>query len=139
MLEPASTSRRRLCWLTLWLASCATPAWAQGPATSTSQRFPDVIAVRVRASAPDIFNFDVTVSSPYDTPQRYADGFRVTTLAGASLGERQLLHDHQGEQPFTRDLNAVRIPSTVKTVLVQARDQVHGYGGAALQIALPDR
>jgi hypothetical protein len=103
------------------------------------QRFPDVMAVKVRASGVDTFDFDVTVSSPYDTPARYADAFRVSTSAGQVLGERKLLHDHQHEQPFTRDLYAVPVARDIKLVVVQARDQKHGYGGKSVQVSLPGR
>jgi hypothetical protein len=108
-------------------------------ALSNEQRFPDVVAVKVRSSGPDLFDFDVTISSPYDTPRRYADGFRVTTVSNEVLGERKLLHDHQDEQPFTRDLHSVRIPQTVKKVLIQARDQKYGYGGKVVEATLPGR
>ncbi len=113
-------------------------AYAQ-PGGSSEQRFPDVVAVKVRASGSNLFDFDVTISSPYDTPSRYADGFRVYTVANQILGERKLLHDHQNEQPFTRDLYAVAIPQGVKTVLVQARDQKYGYGGKVAEVRLPGR
>jgi hypothetical protein len=105
----------------------------------SEQRFPDVVAVKVRASGPDRFDFDVTISSPYDTPRRYADGFRVYTSDNLVLGERKLLHDHQDEQPFTRDLHAVKIPPALKKVLVQARDQKYGYGGKVVEVVLPGR
>jgi hypothetical protein len=105
----------------------------------SEQRFPDVIAVKVRASGPDLFDFDVTISSPYDTPRRYADGFSVKTLGGEVLGERKLLHDHQDEQPFTRDLHAVRISPPVRRVVLEARDQRYGYGGKVFEVALPGR
>ena len=85
----------------LVLISTAFSAHGQSSA-STEQRFPDVVAVKVKASGPDRFDFDVTISSPYDTPRRYADGFRVYTSDNVVLGERKLLHDHQDEQPFTR-------------------------------------
>jgi hypothetical protein len=55
------------------------------------------------------------------------------------LGERKLLHDHQNEQPFTRDLYAVAVPKGLRVVLVQARDQKHGYGGKVVEVALPGR
>jgi len=80
------------------------------PGSGSEQRFPDVVAVKVMASGPDLFDFDVTISSTYDTPQRYADGFRVYTTGKEVLGERKLLHDHQNEKPFTWDLYAVMIP-----------------------------
>lgn len=128
------TRRRTL--LACAAAAVGSAARAQG---RDAQRFPDVIDVRVRAAGANAFDFDVTVSSPYDTASRYADGFRVSTPAGEVLGERKLLHDHQNEQPFTRDLHAVRIPPHVKAVVVQARDQEHGYGGRSIEVRLPGR
>ena len=104
-----------------------------------AQRFPDVVAAKAQARGADVFDFDVTVSSPYDTPQRYADAFRVFGKDGRAYGERILLHDHAGEQPFTRDLYGVRIPQGVRVVVVQARDMKHGYGGKTVEVALPGR
>jgi hypothetical protein len=125
-------------WALLALATAGVLVYLP-PAVGSEQRFPDVVAVKVRSSGPDVFDFDVTISSPYDTPRRYADGFRVKTLGNQVLGERKLLHDHQDEQPFTRDLYSVRIPLAVKSVLVEARDQKHGYGGKVVEVALPGR
>lgn len=104
-----------------------------------AQKFPDVLEVNVRAAGAGTFDFDVTVSSPYDTPQRYADAFRVVGPDGAVFGERILWHDHAGEQPFTRDLHGVKIPAGVTRVVVQARDQRHGWGGKVVEVALPGR
>jgi hypothetical protein len=129
---------RRRCVIALSLAAavgCACARTGEG----NEQRFPDVVAVEVRTSGADRFDFDVTISSVYDTPRRYADGFRVYTGSNVVLGERKLFHDHQGEQPFTRDLHGVRIPPSVKAVLVQARDQKFGYGGKAIEVKLPGR
>jgi len=103
------------------------------------QKFPDVLDVKVQTRADNRFDFDVTVSSPYDTPKRYADAFRVTGADGVQYGERILVHDHQNEQPFTRDLYGVNIPKSVRFVVVQARDRQHGYGGASVQVDLPGR
>jgi hypothetical protein len=122
--------------LGFFAALALTSAVAQSAA---EQRFPDVVEVKVRTTSKDVFDFDVTISSPYDTPARYADGFRVSTLAGQVLGERKLLHDHQNEQPFTRDLYDVKVPASVGVVVVQARDQKHGYGGKSVQVRLPGR
>lgn len=108
-------------------------------ADMASQTHPDVIDAKVRARGADTFDFDVTVSSPYDTPQRYADGFRVAGRDGAIYGERKLLHDHATEQPFTRDLYGVRIPHHVRRVMLQARDQKFGYGGRTVELVLPGR
>ncbi|MBI5789942.1 MAG: hypothetical protein HZA63_00550 [Rhodocyclales bacterium] len=109
-------------------------------AADTVGKFPDVVAVQVRASGAERFDFDVTVASPYDTAQRYADGFRAGSLDGKTIyGERKLWHDHAGEQPFTRDLHGVAIPRGVRQVRIQARDQVHGYGGRSVDVTLPGR
>jgi hypothetical protein len=103
------------------------------------QKYPDVVDVKVQVRGDNRFDFDVTVSSPYDTPQRYADAFRVKNADGQSYGERELVHDHQHEQPFTRDLYGVSIPTGVRTVIIQARDQKYGYGGKTMEIVLPGR
>jgi hypothetical protein len=103
------------------------------------QRFPDVIAVKVQPKGTATFDFDVTVSSPYDTPERYADAFRVTGKDGKVLGERNLMHDHASEQPFTRGLYGVKIPLDIRMINVQARDQRFGYGGKSVEVILPGR
>jgi len=118
------------------LAVAALPLAAADP---SQQKYPDVLAAKVRPSGTDTFDFDVTVSSPYDTPQRYADAFRVMGNDGAVFGERVLFHDHAGEQPFTRDLHGVKIPRAVRLVVVQARDQRFGYGGKTFEGQLPGR
>ena len=103
------------------------------------QKHPNVVTATVRAMGADWFDFDVTISSPYDTAQRYADAFRVTSRDGTVFGERKLLHDHADEQPFTRDLRAVRIPRPIREVVVQASDQRFGYGGKSIELLLPGR
>jgi hypothetical protein len=125
---------RRLVLSALAAASVSPPVFA-----ADEQRFPDVIGAKVRASGADRFDFDVTLSSPYDTPQRYADAFRVTDGNGAIFGERILAHDHQNEQPFTRDLHGVAIPAGVTRVTIEGRDQANGYGGKTLIVDLPGR
>jgi len=120
------------------LAATTANVVAQSP-NATVQKYPDVVAVKIRAHASGNFDFDVTVSSPYDSPGRYADAFRVAGTDGKIYGERVLLHDHAEEQPFTRDLYGVTIPRGVRTVVVQARDQKYGYGGKMAEAALPGR
>ena len=124
----------------LLVATAVTAAAETARAADTARdRFPDVIAAKVRPATGGTFDFDVTMSSPYDTPQRYADAFRVTTPDGKVLGERILLHDHADEQPFTRDLHSVAIPPAVRTVRIEGRDKKYGYGGKTIEVALPGR
>ncbi|MEP4546249.1 MAG: hypothetical protein ABJ000_08720 [Saccharospirillum sp.] len=107
--------------------------------TDAEQRHPDVIDVSVSATGDNRFTFQVTLSSPYDTPQRYADAFRVMTDEGDTLGVRELLHDHASEQPFTRSLSGVSIAPGINRVIVQGRDQEFGYGGQTMTVSLPGR
>lgn len=104
-----------------------------------NQKYPNVIDVRVHARSDNRFDFDATIASPYDTPQRYADAFRVMSTEGVQFGERTLLHDHASEQPFTRDLYGVAIPAGINAVVIQARDKKYGYGGKTLHVTLPGR
>jgi len=113
--------------------ACAGVTFAQ-PNPSVNQKYPDVVSVKVQARGQNRFDFNVTISSPYDTPQRYADAFRVMNADGRSYGERKLLHDHENEQPFTRELYGVSIPAGIRTVVVQAQDQKHGYGGKTAKV-----
>ena len=106
------------------------------PGEGGDQRFPDVIAVEVEQAADGTARFDVTVSSPYDTPQRYADAWRIVGPDGEVLGVRELAHDHAGEQPFTRSLDGVAIPDGVAVVTVEGRDSVYGWGGATVDADL---
>ena len=117
-------------------AMLAAVASAQ-PADRADAKYPDVIAAKVRAAGAARFDFDVTISSPYDTPERYANAFRVVSKDGRVFGERVLLHDHADEQPFTRDLYGVAIPSEVGVIVIQARDRKYGYGGKSLEVKLP--
>ena len=109
------------------LAACGDDDAASG----SEQQFPDIVEVAVTPEG-DTFRFDVTVSSPYDTPERYADAWRIVAPDGTELGVRELTHDHAAEQPFTRSLTDVVIPLEVDEVTVEGRDLVNGWGGATL-------
>lgn len=133
-------------WWVLLLAvgGCITPSSpiAQTPPTPTvaptaiadAAAFPDVLAAQLTRNADGSFAIAVTIASPYDTPQRYADGWRVLAPDGTVLGEHTLLHDHANEQPFTRTQQGVIIPSDVLTVTIEGRDLVNGYGGQTLTV-----
>jgi hypothetical protein len=125
----------------LFLTSCAGTT-VTGQTTSTSdvaadERYPDVVEVEVVRATNGSFRFDVTISSPYDSPERYADAWRIVGSEGVVYGIRELLHDHAGEQPFTRSLIGVAIPDGVEFLTVEARDLVNGWGGDTLEVQLP--
>ncbi|MBK5105491.1 MAG: hypothetical protein JJE42_14690 [Burkholderiales bacterium] len=98
-----------------------------------------MLSVKVRAAGQNTFDFDVTVSSPYDSATRYADGIHARSKQGTVYGERKLFHDHASEQPFTRDMYGIKVPAGVKSVVVEARDQKYGYGGKTVDVNLPGR
>ncbi len=98
--------------------------------------FPDVVDVRAEQSGDGSWTFFVTLSSPYDTPERYADAWRVIGPDGEVYGIRELAHDHASEQPFTRSQSGIVIPADVTTVTVEGRDQVSGWGGATVEVTL---
>lgn len=116
----------------------------QDPSGSTAtdeaaggQRFPDVVDVDVERNR-DAYDFEVTISSPYDTPDRYADGWRITGIDGTVYGEHELAHDHADEQPFTRTQQSVVIPDGIDEVIVEGRDLQNGYGGQIATVSLPE-
>jgi hypothetical protein len=98
--------------------------------------FPDVIDATAERAGDGTWTFRVTLSSPYDTPQRYADAWRVSDEDGTVYGVRELAHDHANEQPFTRSLTGVAVPSEVAAVVIEGRDQLSGWGGATFRLEL---
>ena len=56
------------------------------PDQGNSGTFPEVVAVTVAASENRSYRFDVTISSPYDSPGRYADAWRVVGPDGTTYG-----------------------------------------------------
>ncbi len=99
--------------------------------------FPDVIGAMARLDGDGTWTVDATLSSPYDSPERYADAWRVVGPDGTVYGTRILAHDHASEQPFTRSHSGIEIPEDVDTVTVEGRDQVSGWGGETFQLELP--
>jgi hypothetical protein len=114
---------------------------AQGGTTtagqSSGQKYPDVREAELESSGGDTWTLSVTISSPYDSPERYADGWRVLSPDGEVLGKHELMHDHANEQPFTRSQTGLEIPQDVQEITVEARDLKNGYGGETVTIPVP--
>lgn len=109
----------------------------QGATGTADQRYPDIVAATLVARGDGTYDVEVTVSSPYDTPERYADGWRVLTADAQVLGVHALAHDHANEQPFTRTQRGLVVPEDVTEVTVQGRDLANGFGGGTLVVAVP--
>lgn len=104
-------------------------AVAGGAADGAAQLHPEVVDAVFEQADDGSWTVAVTLSSPYDSPERYADAWRVTSIGGTTMyGIRELTHDHADEQPFTRSQSGIEIPLTEKTVLVQGRDLENGWG-----------
>lgn len=114
-------------------------------ASATTETTPDttrapygaVLAAELRRASDGTWSVDVTISSAYDTAERYADGWRVLDDEGDVLGEQELTHDHADEQPFTRTQTGLEIPDSVSTVTIEVHDTENGYGGEPLEVDLP--
>jgi hypothetical protein len=98
----------------------------------------DVVDVEVSRSDDGTWSFNVTVRHADTGWDHYADAFEVVAPDGSVLGTRTLLHPHVDEQPFTRSLSGVEIPAGIGEVTVRAHDNVDGYGGAEMTVALPE-
>lgn len=125
------------------VAACgddAAPTTAADPepdASAAGQMFPDVIGGEITAEDGGTWTVRATISSPYDTPERYADAWRVLDPEGTVLGVRELAHDHASEQPFTRALAGVNIPPGITTLTIEGRDRANGWGGATFDLDVP--
>jgi hypothetical protein len=102
-----------------------------------AQQFPDIVEAELIPRGDGTYDVAVTVSSPYDTPQRYADGWRVLGPDGEVLGTHMLLHDHANEQPFTRTQRGLVVPAGIADVTIEGRDLEYGYGGGTVVVAVP--
>jgi hypothetical protein len=102
--------------------------------SSPSPSGADVIAVEMSRDQ-DILNFSVTITSPDEGCDRYADWWEVISADGELIYRRVLLHSHVNEQPFARSGGPVKIePDSV--VWVRAHMHPDGYGGMAMQGSL---
>lgn len=95
----------------------------------------DAISAKASQSG-GTWRFDVTVKHGDTGWDHYADAWRVVGPDGDVYGTRTLYHPHVNEQPFTRSLSGVAIPSGVSEVTIEAHDSVHGWGGAKAKVKL---
>jgi hypothetical protein len=95
-----------------------------------------VVGVEATPEAGGSWRFSVTIRHPDTGWDHYADKWQLLGPDGTVLGERVLLHPHVDEQPFTRSLSGVALPSDVEQVTVRAHDNVDGWG-PEVPVALP--
>lgn len=118
------------------LALPPTDETATAPAGNPDLDYAQVVFVTATQSRDGTWRFDTTVRHNDQGWENYADAWQVVDLAGKVLGERILLHPHDDEQPFTRSQSGIAIPEDVTQVIVQAKDNVEGFGGQVVVVDL---
>ena len=99
----------------------------------------EVVGVNVVKSAAGVYRFDVTLRHTDEGWSHYADRWQVFDAQGHVLGTRVLLHPHVNEQPFSRS-KRLTLPdgAGISRVTVRGHDKLHGWGGRALVVELPE-
>ncbi|NIO04075.1 MAG: hypothetical protein GTN74_05515 [Proteobacteria bacterium] len=97
----------------------------------------DVLRVEVNLTGENIYHFDVTVLHKDEGWKHYANQWDVVAPDTTVLGTRTLYHPHVNEQPFTRSLSGVKIPTGIDRVTIRAHDSVYEYGGKVVTVELP--
>jgi len=82
------------------------------------------------------YSFAVTVAHPDSGWEHYADAWEVVAPDSTVLGVRTLLHPHEAEQPFTRSLENVVIPHSVKHVFIRVHCLVDGWAADMFEVTL---
>ena len=86
----------------------------------------------------ETWSFSVTLRHGDTGWDDYADGWRVVAKDGTEYGLRTLFHPHVNEQPFTRSLSGVVVPSGVDRVFIEARTNTKGWGAVRFEVELPN-
>ena len=100
-------------------------------------RFPELLNVRPVRTGPRTYDFLVLLRTTYASPSRFAAGWRVLAPSGEVLAVKRLARPYLGDGSFWRRQTGVRVPRGVRSVRLQARDSVNGYGGRGLTVGLP--
>jgi len=87
---------------------------------------PKVINVKVDRTN-NSYNFHVTIKHNDLSNEHYVNRWEIVDEKGNILAIRILFHPHIKEQPFTRSLYKIDLPSNMKKVYIRAHDIVHGY------------
>jgi hypothetical protein len=116
-----------------WLAT--SPLLLLVVSASSHAGLADVLSATADCSS-SVCTFSVTVQHTDEGWNHYADAWEVVAPDGRVLATRVLEHPHVQEQPFTRELRGVAVPSEIKSVRIRARDSVHGFGGREVVVQL---
>ncbi len=79
-----------------------------------------IIKASAELTSAQKFNISVTLKHGDTGWEHYANAWRVYSPDGELLGERVLHHPHVDEQPFTRSLLGLRVPSGLTEIIIIA-------------------
>lgn len=96
----------------------------------------EIVHARLSAGTGADWRADVTLRHADSGWEHYADAWRVVAEDGAVLGTRTLFHPHETEQPFTRSLSGITIPSGANVVFVEAHDKEYGWSEQRVRVEL---
>ena len=82
------------------------------------------------------FNISVTVEHADEGWDHFANAWRVFSTEGELIGERALHHPHVKEQPFTRTLLGLEVPSDLNEVVIVAVCSKTGESKASYKLKL---
>jgi len=92
--------------------------------------YAQVVGATAQKNYGDTWTISVTVKHNDQGWEHYADKWIVVNpLTKEILAERVLTHPHDTEQPFTRSLSGINIPSELTYVEIWAKCNLHGYKG----------
>lgn len=114
------------------LLTCLTLQLAQPVAAD----IPDIVGIDVTRHGMS-WRFSVTLDHEDQGWDHFADAWQILDADGNLLAERELMHPHVNERPFTRSLNAVTLPDGTRTVYIRARCSVEGWGDVRKKVVLP--
>lgn len=81
--------------------------------------------------------FEVTVKSPDEGCEQYADWWEIIDETGELLYRRILTHSHVNEQPFTRSGGPLKV-SPGKIMIIRAHMNNLGYGEKVMKGSVKD-
>lgn len=98
----------------------------------------DVVKVSAWQAADDgTWSFEVTISSADTGWDKYCDKFEIRAgIVGTVLATRAISEPNVNEQPFTRILSGVKMPSDDMKVVVAAHDSILGFCGSEVSLQL---
>lgn len=95
-----------------------------------------IVAASFHQSGDNNWSVNVTLQHGDTGWEHYADMWRVVDAEGNEFGHRILYHPHVSEQPFTRSLDRVTIPTGIQKVYIEAHDTLHGWSEIRMAINL---